>query len=223
MARMSMISGGDESARNAFRATLRDESSQHLLSVEESRVADVLEVKNLADAIARAEEAIRAESSRPRGHRDMFAELAASTDDTSGPAIFAPARPTPVPPPPATSDAVLIIPHDDDAFLQPAGRMRSLADDTLDGVRVDTTLEIRLRARRASLSWIVAGVITTLAFVALAVLATGRPAPPVASIAPRHTTPAQAEPPKAPPTPAPSARVVDAVPVIDVRSLPTAR
>ena len=97
-----MISGGDESARNAFRAYLRDDSSQlSVVSTEEMSAGDVLEVKNLADAIERAERVMR-ESSRPR---DMFAELGSEvtplpipTDDASGPAVYAKPVLTPVPP-----------------------------------------------------------------------------------------------------------------------------
>src|SRR5689334_19701017 len=145
---MAMISGGDESAKNAFRAYLRDDSSQlSIISTEEMSPGDVLEVKNLADAIERAERVMR-ESSRPR---DMFAELGgdtppplpataatAATDDASGPAVYKAPILTPIPPPLApmvTATAplpILMVPNvEDDAFMQPAGRMRHFADETL--------------------------------------------------------------------------------------------
>jgi hypothetical protein len=164
-----MISGGDESARNAFRAYLRDDSSQlSIISTEEMTPGDVLEVKNLADAIERAERVMR-ESSRPR---DMFAELGENaptvpTDDASGPAVYARPTLTPVPPavtslmatplplPPTmpsalTTQPLPIIyvpiepPSEEDAFLQPAGRMRNFAEETLDGYRPDSTSELRI-------------------------------------------------------------------------------
>lgn len=234
---MTMISGGDESARNAFRAYLRDESSQRgLVTTEEMTAADVLEVKNLADAIARAEEAMRAESSRPRSKRDMFAELAAATDDASGPAVFAAARPTPIPPPPAAApapippppatDPVILVPNEEDAFLQPAGRMRSFADETLDGYRPEPTLELRIRARRSTASWVVAGAVAVLGIVAIAAFALGRsaeaPAPPVVA-APAKTIAKVEEPQPARVDAPPATATIPVVPVMDVRSLPTAK
>lgn len=217
-----MISGGDESARNAFRAYLRDESSQRgLVSTEEMTAADVLEVKNLADAIARAEEALRLESSRPRSTaRDMFAELASSTDDIAGPAVFAAPTPTPVPPAPAT-EPILFLPNDEDAFLQPAGRIRSLADETLDGYRPEATLEVRIRTRRKSASVIVAAVLAVLAVVVAAAFARGGAEPPE----PLPAKPTALAEPAVKPEPAPVAKPApsDTMPVMDVRSLPTAR
>lgn len=170
---MTMISGGDESARNAFRAHLRDDSSQlSLVSTEEMSPGDVLEVKNLADAIERAERLLR-EGSRPR---DMFAELGgerstplpiaplpieseSATDDASGPAVYAkpiltPVPPaaasTPMPPPMATKPLPILMVRntEEDAFLQPAGRMRHFAEETLDGYRPDGAMQIRAGARR---------------------------------------------------------------------------
>lgn len=229
---MTMISGGDESARNAFRAYLRDESSQRdLVSTEEISAADVLEVKNLADAIARAEEALRAPRS---SRRDMFAELAAATDDASGPAVFAAARPTPLPPPPAATpvpppprtEPILLLPNEEDAFLQPAGRMRSLADETLDGHRPLPTLELRIRARRHTASWMVAGALAVLAVVAIAAFALGRslesaPLPPVtqaeAKVEPRVETVAP------PAATTGTTTATPTVPVMDVRNLPSAK
>jgi hypothetical protein len=57
--------GSDDRVRNAFRATLVDEpSSANLGGTKEIDRGDVLEVTDLANAIAKAEEAIRARSSR---------------------------------------------------------------------------------------------------------------------------------------------------------------
>ncbi|MCW5837542.1 MAG: hypothetical protein KIS78_34435, partial [Labilithrix sp.] len=105
--------GSDERVRNAFRATLLDEpSSAGVLGTQEIDAADVLEVTDLAHAIAKAEEVIRARSSRAlnagpdsspgqpwsRGDAwDIFDQLVA-TDDAVGPAVHAPSRPTPLPP-----------------------------------------------------------------------------------------------------------------------------
>jgi hypothetical protein len=111
-----LIVGADQRVRNAFRATLRDEpSTASLISTAELDPGDVLEVGDLADAIARAEQVIRERASGPRlstpaapsssGVRDIFDALV--TDDCVGPAVHAPyiptpipPRPTPVPPPP---------------------------------------------------------------------------------------------------------------------------
>jgi hypothetical protein len=179
---MAMISGGDESARNAFRAHLRDDSSQlSIVSTEEMSPGDVLEVKNLADAIERAERVMR-ESSRPR---DMFAELGENTpvptDDASGPAIYAKPTYTPVPPPlrtgappvtllpPVTTPLplpVIMVPsvaNEEDAFLQPAGRMRHFAEETLDGYRPESTMQIRAGARRKTATMVIGAILGVLA------------------------------------------------------------
>lgn len=234
---MAMISGGDESARNAFRAYLRDDSSQlSIISTEEMGPGDVLEVRNLADAIERAERALR-ESSRPR---DMFAELggdapggAASipTDDASGPAVYAkptlltplpPAlRATPLPPPIATQPLpIIMVPNEEDAFLQPAGRMRHFAEETLDGYRPESTMEIRRGARRKTATVVVGAVLGVLAIalgagVVLACLPAAKveakSPPPVVTLAT-----AKVEGPKAE-APTPS------VPTMNVNDLPAAR
>jgi len=101
---MSMISGSDERVRNAFRANLLEEPSRPNMT-QELDANDILEVSDLANAIERAERSLRtplpaplptaSSSKRPR---DIFEAL--TTDDASGPAVHAPARPTPVPPPP---------------------------------------------------------------------------------------------------------------------------
>ncbi|MDF2692635.1 MAG: hypothetical protein K0S65_1018, partial [Labilithrix sp.] len=57
--------GSDHQVRNAFRATLLDEpSSTAVVGTQELDAADVLEVTDLANAIARAEEVLRVRSSR---------------------------------------------------------------------------------------------------------------------------------------------------------------
>lgn len=98
--------GSDHRVRNAFRATLLDEpSSASILATQEIDATDVLEVRDLAHAIARAEEVLRARSSRvladvassPAKTKDIFDALLA-TDDAVGPAVHAPYVPTPLPP-----------------------------------------------------------------------------------------------------------------------------
>ncbi len=258
--------GSDHQVRNAFRATLLDEpSSAHLLGTQELDAADVLEVTDLAHAIAKAEEVIRARSSRVlmagpdsssgqtkrsdesgdifdkllgAGKRVAAEKQAASddaTDDAMGPAVHAPTLPTPLPPrvaqiplppgvtrpatllrgpemtvtpipisgmsgaptpipappraptfgsadktqplaavaiPPAARTAPILI-LDEDAFYHPAGRIRSLADATLDGYRPEPTLLVRLRQRRHTLSKIVLLVLAPLTLLALFAVAVG--------------------------------------------------
>jgi hypothetical protein len=217
---MVMISGGDESARNAFRAYLRDDSSQlSIISTEEMPPGDVLEVRNLGDAIERAERALR-ESSRPR---DMFAELGGPTDDASGPAVYARPTPTPIPPPLSTQPLpVLLVPNDvpteEDAFMQPSGRMRSFADETLDGYRADSTMEVRLGARRKSLTLVVGALLGLLALaVVFGVVAVCMPKAQMKS----EPKPAVVDAPKVvAPTTEPQK---PAVPTLNVNDLPSAR
>jgi hypothetical protein len=227
---MAMISGGDESAKNAFRAYLRDESSVSIVSTEEMSPGDVLEVKNLADAIERAERVLR-ESSRPR---DMFAELGGDTplpiptDDASGPALYAKPILTPVPPPLATPVPVpvvatqrlpiLLLPNEEDAFMQPAGRMRHFADETLDGYRPDSTMELRVGARRKTAS-IVIGAILGALLVALGAGAVMACMPAKFEAKPTTIT-SNAEPPKKAESPKPEA--APAVPTMNVKDLPSA-
>jgi hypothetical protein len=240
---MAMISGGDESARNAFRAILRDDSSQlSIISTEEMSAGDVLEVKNLADAIERAERALR-ESSRPR---DMFAELGTPlpcpvpTDDASGPALYAkpiltpippplaaPAKPTLLPPvatpkPPVTATQplpILMLPNEEDAFLQPAGRMRHFAEETLDGVRIDATAQLRIGARRRSFTLIVGAIVGVLAIaIGAGVIAACMPAKAETKT---PATPAIVEAPKATQPSAPAKQ--SDVPTMNVNDLPVAR
>lgn len=229
---MAMISGGDESARNAFRAYLRDDSSQlSIISTEEMSPGDVLEVRNLADAIERAEKAMR-ESSKPRGARDMFADLGAATDDASGPAVYARPTPTPPPPRPATlifspvleplstplpvvaAAPVLMVPNEEDAFTQPAGRMRHFADETLDGYRPDSTFQVRIGARRKSLTLVVGGILGVLA-IALGAGVVMACMPAKAEMKPSVAVPAK--------TADPVEQKKSDVPTMNVNDLPSAR
>lgn len=229
-----MISGGDESARNAFRANLQDDSQLSILSTEEMSPGDVLEVKNLADAIERAERLLR-ESSRPR---DMFAELGgdmstplpiardSATDDASGPAIYArptftpvppAAESTPLPPPmPAQPLPILMIPTtEEDAFLQPAGRMRHFADETLEGYRPDSTMQIRAGGRRKTATIVIGAVLGMLAIaLGAGVVVSSLPAKFEAKPVVITSSPKKAE----------EAKTADApsVPTMNVKDLPSA-
>ncbi len=146
----------------AFLATLRDEpacSSPFLLSAGST----VLVVDDLAPAIARVEEDLR--SSRLRACRpsdvDAFDALV-TTDDCSGPALYRPYIPTPVPPPCTSSSAeaapILIL--DRDAFFHPAGQIPGFAD-----------LSGREPERRISLVWVAAAFLAPLAIAALVLVA----------------------------------------------------
>lgn len=286
--------GSDRRVCDAFRATLQGEpSSRGVLGTQEIDAADILEVTDLATAIARAEEVIRARSSRvltgdpdsspSREERrdDLFDRLlsgersaadgASATDDALGPAVHVPHRPTPLPPrtssipvPPGVSRPATLLrapeeiaisaspkpavstaqpllplsvppaepsepmlPADEDAFYHPVGRIRTLADVTLEGYRPEPTLMVRLRARRSALTWVVAGILAALALVALFVMALGfgaalnaratqRVAPP-AAISPAEAPPAPTSPPAAKPT-----ATAPEIPVFDVNSLENA-
>ena len=173
-----MIAEGDSVARNAFRVGLRQDTPlPTVASTQELDPSDILEVRDMAEAIARAEKIVAApRSSRTRGP-DIFEALGRPTDDTAGPATAAPPRQTPVPPPPAPSVPRFIampaapmapapappsrhaIPTgptgaEDDAYFHPAGRMRAFADVTLDGYRPEPTLLLRAASRRKRYSWV---------------------------------------------------------------------
>jgi hypothetical protein len=186
-----MIADGDSVARKAFRTALREDtplpiplvnlSATDAGATQELDPADILEVKDVAEAIARAQRIVRAPRSQPQ---DLFESLGAvATDDTAGPASPAP-PPSAFPPAlapassgfPARSPAsspvstVSLISvgnvngvssgggaasaPEDDAYYHPAGRMRGLADVTLDGYRPEPTLLMRARSRRQSFSLI---------------------------------------------------------------------
>lgn len=273
-----MIADGDSVARNAFRAALARDAMDTPLPVaaamnanatQELDPSDILEVRDMAAAIARAEKIVTAPRSSARGLTDLFDSLghaaptpkpsssasvtsrSRATDDTVGPAIGVPAGiPTPIPPrylsmpsalplaipvaravpaSPAISTAQLAaIRVDDDAYYHPAGRIRSLADVTLDGYRPEPTLLLRARTRRRHFSWFIAAALVPILALAAVAFFTRTRVEQEAS-ASTIAKPAQAAPPSKPfappapitaaPAPAPAR---DTTPVFDVKSLPSA-
>jgi hypothetical protein len=128
---------------------------------------------------------------------------------------------------------------EDDAYYHPLGRMRSLADQTLDGYRPEPTLLVRAASRRKRFSWLfVAALLPLLALAAIAFFANADPSsgstlassrsprtpsvsapsklPLATASAASKVTPATAEP------AAPPAKPAAGTPVFDVNSLPTA-
>ncbi len=224
-----MISRGDDSARNAFRAALREETPLPTVQVnatQELDARDILEVQELANAIARAEQStpvLSRASSRPKN--DIFDRLAKPTDDASGPALPAPI----IPLPPSTQP---MLDATEDAYYHPGGRVRSFADVTLDGYRVESTLQVRIRERRSKVKWIVLALLLPLSVIAVGGALYSRSSEPTPVAV---TTTTQAVAPKAEPqkieakkVDPPPARVVEApkkddVPVFDVNKLPTAK
>lgn len=197
-----LIADGDSVARHAFRVALRTDTPIPTAAVtQELDPSDILEVQDMAEAIARAERMVAApRSSRALGDdaaaapsgpslADMFEALghrahapARATDDAVGPATPAPPPgiPTPVPPryvtmpsavpaaPPSTPASAV----EDDAYYHPAGRIRTLADATLDGYRPEPTLLVRAAGRRKRFSWLfVAALLPLLVLAAVAVFA----------------------------------------------------
>jgi hypothetical protein len=205
---------------------------------------DILEVQDMAAAIARAE-MLLASPAPPvayAGRLDMFEALGRrATDDTAGPATPAPpyaSLPTPIPPPLHTPTPLRYVTMpsaltgaEDDAFYHPVGRMRSLADVTLDGYRPEPTLLVRAATRRKRFSWVMAAALLPLmvlaAFAGFASTesassssssSTRSPASPSAATAgktPLTTTSALSKAQHGP--------VIAAPPVFDVNSLPSAR
>lgn len=246
-----MLAHGDKTARDAFRVNLREDTPLPVGSTQELDPGDILEVRDVAEAIARAEQIVAApRSSRPR---DIFDALARPTDDAVGPATPAPARITPIPAPPSSPLPTVLPPvavapavtstvrlprievPEEDAYFHPVGgRIRTLADATLDGYRPEPTLLVRARVRRTRFAWIAAAVLVALAGLAVAALfASARPSAPTANAAPPPPTTTEPSAPTkvsasprarqtaapAKPTAAPEA---PSVPVFDVKSLPTA-
>lgn len=226
--------------------------------------SDILEVQDMAAAIARAEKLVARSSQTllpapaPSSGHDIFESLGRRpTDDTAGPATPAPiglltpvppARATPVPVPTPSTPRYLTMPSapptgiEEDAFYHPLGRMRSLADATLDGYRPEPTLLVRAASRRKRFSWLfVAALLPLLVLAAIAIFANADPASgsPVAS-SPRApsvatstklalaTTSAAAKSPTVTAdtaAPAPTevtAKPASGTPVFDVNSLPAA-
>jgi len=217
-----MISRGDDSARNAFRAALREDTplpvqTVHVNATQELDPRDILEVQELADAIARAEQSTPVLSkSRPK---DLFDRLAKPTDDASGPAL--PALPV-IPMPPSTQP---LLDTTEDAYYAPGGRVRTLADVTLDGYRVESTLQVRIKNRRSTATWIVAALLLPLSVLAIGGALYARSGDtPVAVTTTSHATITKAEPAPEKKTAAPKAEPPKSdVPVFDVNTLPTAK
>lgn len=271
-----MIADGDSVSRNAFRAALARDAIDTPLPIpaaananatQELDPSDILEVRDMAAAIARAEKIVGAPRSSARGLTDLFdslghsaptpptpsssASVARATDDTVGPAIGVPhGIPTPIPPryltmpsalplaipavaaavpaSPASSSAQLAaIRVDDDAYYHPAGRIRSLADVTLDGYRPEPTLLLRARTRRRHFSWFIAAALVPILALAAAAFFTRADEASASTIAtPVQVQTAAPSKPAAPPpvlTAAPvPAPARDTTPVFDVKSLPSA-
>lgn len=220
----------------------------------------------MAAAIARAEKLVARASQTllpapaPSSGHDIFEALGRRlTDDTAGPATPAPpglltpvppayATPaaTPAPAPTPSTPRYLTMPSapptgiEEDAFYHPLGRMRSLADATLDGYRPEPTLLVRAASRRKRFSWLfVAALLPLLVLAAIAIFANAdaASASPVTS-SPRApslaaptklslaTTSAPAKSPTAEATADPAAasttKAPSGTPVFDVNSLPAA-
>jgi hypothetical protein len=268
-----MISDGDSVAKNAFRVALLsaspDDTPLPVNRTQELDPNDILEVRDMAEAIARAEQIVTAPRSSRRGlgEVDLFDTLGRRpTDDTAGPATPAPlpVTPTPVPAsatrlmrpeavvrgplgtpvPPAPKPAhelVLSLPStEEDAYFAPAGRIRSLADQTLDGYRPEPTLLLRARRRRSSYTWIIAAALLPLAALAgFAIFGRAEPVAPSTSTttiatATMAAATSTALPPIAAAVAKPSPNTVatatpakanagPGVPVFDVNSLPPAK
>jgi hypothetical protein len=225
-----MLARGDKAARHAFRTGLREESTPlPLISTLELDAHDILEVQDVADAIARAEQLVPApRSSRPRTF-DIFEALGKRpTDDAVGPATPAPPRiDTPLPPPLATAPRVVIppAPPSDDAFYQPAGRVRTLADATLDGGLPPAFL-VEAQSRRRRFAVVAVAILVPLAAIALVALL----GPVLASAGPRAAAtesavtaaPILAAPAREDLTTEDEVAPADETPAVDVNSLPAA-
>lgn len=213
-----MISRGDSSARNAFCAGLREETPLPISAnaTQELEPRDVLEVQDVADAIARAEQ--EASSRSIRLPRDVFDRLArgAPTDDASGPALPATAIPTP----PSTEP---LLDPSEDAYYHPGGRVRCLADMTLEGYRPEPTLAVRLRQRRHTFGWLVVALLLPLAVLAAGASLTRRAEMSAAVTRTTHAVATRPAPrPESMQIAAPAPARSD-VPVFDVKSLPPAK
>lgn len=176
-----IIADGDSAARNAFRVALLtatpDETPIPVNRTQELDPSDILEVRDMAEAIARAEQLVAApRNGRPSSRRhvhataDMFETLGRLTDDTAGPATPAPIQASAVVGSVARPVTPVIPVTEDDAYFQPAGRMRGFADATLEGYRPEPTMLLRAQARRKSFSWLLGAVLLPV-MVLLAVIA----------------------------------------------------
>ena len=249
-----LIADGDSVARNAFRVGLRDDTPLPVASSAQARLPgsaaatqeldpnDILEVQDMAAAIARAE-MLLASPAPPRTRPDLFETLGRrATDDTVGPATPAPPNAFPTPVPPRGYHAYVTVPAvvtntpsaEDDAFYHPVGRMRSLADVTLDGYRPEPTLLVRAASRRKRLSLVmVAALLPLLVLAAIAIIAATEDRESSTSLTSSPRAPMTTAPQRTPLTTSsavgrvgggPSAApVAPATPVFDVKSLPSAR
>lgn len=128
---------------------------------------------------------------------------------------------------PAAARSAPILVLDQDAFYHPAGRIRGLADDMLEGYRPESTLMVRLRQHRSAIAWLAVAVCVPLTFLALFAVAVqfGRMRVARAGVATSTmSTTKRAQPiPVAPPPPATPTKeqgaITPAVPVLDVKSL----
>ncbi len=267
-----MISDGDSVAKNAFRVALlnAEDTPLPVNRTQELDPNDILEVRDMAEAIARAEQIVSApRSSRPAppssrrgllaGETDLFESLGRRpTDDTAGPATPAPSasamqllRPeaviqpqalrlralTPTPAVLAATpvhELVLSLPAtEEDAYFAPAPRIRSLADQTLDGYRPEPTLLLRARARRSSFKWVIGAILLPVLVLAAVAIVGQQDAATSTTSTTSTTTIATATMPAAPLPVTPAVKPVTpavkpvttspGVPVFDVNSLPTAK
>ena len=276
-------------ARKAFRHALRTDTPLPSFAIpsrtsagvtQELDASNILEVHDLAEAIARAEQIVAARG--PRSSRDVTGSSRAPvtslsdifeslgrpqrsrandvrepsaarvrvTDDIAGPATPAPPPgiATPVPPryvtmpsafpmPSPSSSAVNVgVSSNDDAYFNPAGRIRSLADVTLDGYRPEPTLLLRAAGRRKRFSWLfVAAFLPLPVLAAIAVFASSdaaststlssvaaTPSTFVTSKTRLATTSATTKAAPAPALSSPNVTSTSSAPVFDVNSLPSA-
>jgi hypothetical protein len=258
-----LLADGDSAARQAFRVALRaDGPAPTPLAAgvtQELDADDILEVSDMAEAIARAELRVgspRVPDAAPSGPSldDLFDTLGhrprpqaaqeppsspRATDDTAGAASPAPPAgvPTPLPPLPpryVTMPSALAAANEDDAFYHPAGRIRGLADVTLDGYRPEPTLLVRAASRRKNFSWLlVAALLPLLVLAAIGIFtrseaafpSAGAKVPEPATTVPERarlsTSSADAKA-SSPALHRGASKVAGAAPVVDVKSLPPA-
>lgn len=210
-----MIAPFDQQARDAFCVGLREEPSRPN-ATQELDPNDILEVQDVAEALAQAESRLRAsdldvlDARLPRRPR----AAARATDDAAGPARHSPVRTVEAPrtPPPSPAPSSSPPAPEDDAFFHPMGRIRTLADVTIEGYRPEPTVMVRIRERRGKLSWVVAGILVALAVLTATAMAveTTVSAPVSVAVKPAHLRLAHVH-----------AAAVAPAPSIDVKSLPT--
>lgn len=178
------IADRESAARNTFRlgAFAPDDTPPPTVnSTQELDPSDILEVRDMAEVFARAEEIRRrsdsrthAETARDRSSRSThdFAESTPASDRNAD-ARHRTSRPTDDIAGPAThaaSSLVFTVPlpsDDDDAFYHPAGRIRSPAiESTRELYATDATIVIRARERRKKFSWVLGVLLVPLSMLA---------------------------------------------------------